>query len=262
MGAITDLDSLVDFMLQELWSRTKGCLEKLRAAIKTVVATDFVSAVDELDAGIRLLNSHNMSTLTRTIAEARTEIQNVVSAVAAWFDVKDLQTFPDYELGVAVEAAVETIQRNHDQQFVPKISIDVHRRLRGATLPQVLDICHILFENIVRHGGKASPDAAISFACRGNRLILEARNSIAPALNESDVAHKLATLNLNAATSFEGTKTEGGSGYRKLTKILRHDLGSTDCNLSATVHDRVFAVVVDLSLAALEAQARIPETAA
>lgn len=251
---LPDEESLLGVMLDELWSRTEACLTKLRAAITTELAEEFMVALDDLDAGIRGISGPASVSVLNAIATSRTEIQNELSMVAMWFDINDVSGLADYDLGVAVDAAVGMVRRSHNDRFDPEIDISGTYVLRGSSLHQVLDICFILLENIVRHSGQPNPVARFSIRLVDGRLRIIARNQIPVVVDEIALSEVGRQLEARASAPLpEGVKTEGGSGYGKLGKILRHDLQSVDSRVSVVVADGTFQVTVDIPFSRLGA---------
>ncbi|WP_182911954.1 response regulator [Sphingomonas cavernae] len=137
---------------------------------------------------------------------------------------------PDYEFGIAVEVATESIRVCHPSldvtlQRPDEVSFDC----RGKTLESIVYMLFTALDNALEHCGfnDHAPTLSLETSLKDSWLELRLVNSCAPIVSVEEENERLDELRerLENGDEAQGLATiEGGSGYAKIIRILRHDL--------------------------------------
>jgi tetratricopeptide (TPR) repeat protein len=227
----TSFDVFLDKVIDQFWR----VLELSLSAVRGYIEEDFLQVVhaiiDDLERDVvQELSGINSSLLRAAIAAARTQMSVTVANVANWFTLARDMERPDYEFGVAVEVATESIRVCH-----PSLDVQLARRdevtfeCRGRSLESLVYLLFTAMDNAVAHSGfvDAAPEIALETTLAGGWLEMTLINSCVPVTGFETINAKLAGLRarLDAEESEQNLAvTEGGSGYAKIIRILRHDL--------------------------------------
>lgn len=227
----TSFDTFMDKVIEQFWN----VLEFTLGHVRKYIENDFIAAVhaltDDLEKDIvREISFANISPLRDAIAAARTQMSVNVANVANWFTLARDMERPDYEFGIAVEVATESIRVCHPSLDVTlDRSDEVSFDCRGKTLESLVYMLFTALDNALEHCGfnDHAPTLSLETSLTDNWLELRLVNSCAPIaslVEENDRLEQLRTA-LECADEAQGLATiEGGSGYAKIIRILRHDL--------------------------------------
>jgi hypothetical protein len=229
--AETSFDAFIDKVTDRFWT----VLEDTLISVRRYIEEDFLNAVHALTDHLELdltreLAGVNVSPLRDAIAAARTQMAVNVANVAKWFTLARDMERPDYEFGIAVEVATRSIRVCH-----PSLQIEVKRTddfafdCRGRTLESLVYVLFTALDNAVAHCGfyDRRPDITLETNVEDGWLGLTLVNTCAPIADVEDANMQLAALRLRleSGIDIQGLAiTEGGSGYAKIIRILRHDL--------------------------------------
>jgi hypothetical protein len=111
-----------------------------------------------------------------------------------------------------------------------------------------------LFDNIIKHSGHLRPECGVEVFDSDGRLYVVVENAIAPWVSSATLESTIYDLmRMNSETSSEfAIMREGGSGFHKLHKLLRHDLDrGYDYNVEVSAAAGVFRVSVSLGMEGL-----------
>ena len=227
----TSFDTFMDKVIEQFWT----VLEYTLGDVRKYIEGDFVTAVhaltEELEKDVvREISWGNISPLRDAIAAARTQMSVSVANVANWFTLARDMERPDYEFGTAVEVATESIRVCH-----PSLDVTLHRSdevsfdCRGKTLESLVYMLFTALDNALEHCGfnDHAPNLSLETSLIENWLELRLVNSCAPIVSFIEANSRLEELrtSLESADEAQGLATiEGGSGYAKIIRILRHDL--------------------------------------
>jgi tetratricopeptide (TPR) repeat protein len=227
----TSFDAFLDKVIDQFWL----VLELSLSAVRAYIEEDFLQLVhaiiDDLERDVvQELNAINSSPLRSAIAAARTQTSVIVANVANWFTLARDMERPDYEFGVAVEVATESIRVCH-----PSLDVQLTRRdhvtfeCRGRSLESLVYLLFTAMDNAVAHSGfvDVAPDIALETVLADGWLEMMLINSCMPVGDFERANERLTALRarLDAEESRQNLAvTEGGSGYAKIIRILRHDL--------------------------------------
>lgn len=227
----TPFEDFLDKVIEQFWK----VLEDSLSIVREYIEEDFLQIVhgiiDELERDIvHELKGISSSSLRSAIAAARTQMGVMVANVANWFTLARDMERPDYEFGVAVEVATESIRVCH-----PSLDFKLERRdeltfeCRGRSLESLVYLLFTALDNAVAHSGfvDARPYIALDTTLSDGWLELRLVNSCAAVPHFEARNETLAQLRerLEADESGQGLASrEGGSGYAKIIRILKHDL--------------------------------------
>lgn len=227
----TSFDTFMDKVIDQFWPVLEQTLAQVRGYIKKDFGDVISDLIDSLEKDVsQTLQAQNISLLRDAIAAARTQMQVNIANVANWFTLSRDMERPDYEFGVAVEVATESIRACH-----PSLNLhlfrndDVSFECKGKTLESLVYLLFTALDNAVEHCrlSDEAPSLSLSTDVEGEYLELELVNSCAPMKNykkENQRIEKLVSDLEQGDDVIELAAQEGGSGYPKMMRILRHDL--------------------------------------
>jgi tetratricopeptide (TPR) repeat protein len=227
----TSFDTFMDKVIESFWSILEYALVQVRQYIENDFADAVFALTDELERDVvRELAKCNTSPLRDAIAAARTQMSVNLANVANWFTLARDMERPDYEFGIAVEVATESIRVCHPSlDVILKRPDMVSFECRGKTLESLVYVLFTALDNALKHCGFSdrAPQLTLETSLEGNWLQLRLVNSCAPISNINDENVRLSALHerLEGGNEVRDLATiEGGSGYAKIIRILRHDL--------------------------------------
>lgn len=248
--ANTSFENFMGCILDLLSTFTEQSLTVVRKELQTKINEAFQKALQNLEIQLEQYEPLlNFQALRTSIANARTDISTELNSISEWFRLTQPEGFSDYELALAATISCDIIQYSHSLcgfQCVTD-SIDNGISLKGATLPNVVDIFKILLDNVIKHSGLSEiPAATISGIKSNHTVIITVEN---PVLHGSVDIKNLEKIEsqLNDWESQGHINTEGGSGLHKIKKILSIDM---NCNNSLHLNckDDVFSVVLTIDV--------------
>ncbi len=229
--AETTFDVFLDKVIEQFWGILEQSLSGVRAFIEGEFFSKVRSIVDALERDVvSELRAVNSSSLRSAIAAARTQMSVTVANVANWFTLARDMERPDFEFGVAVEVATESIRVCH-----PSLDLGLERRdnvtfdCRGRTLESLVYLLFTALDNAVAHCGfvDSAPTMVLDTKLANGWLEITLTNSCVPVKEYQRRNDDLADLRRRIETDVnrEGLASkEGGSGYPKIIRILRHEL--------------------------------------
>jgi hypothetical protein len=246
-ATVQDYLQFLDAVFKELWTRTEQSLRSVRLAFGEELQPRLMGALDELESDLsRFAMPYAMSELRNAIANCRTDLNNTLLDVAHWFELGDAAVVSDFQIGLAIDTSLEIIQRTFPTvTFFRSITVDSRETLRGQCLPHLLDVFYILLENVVKNARKDAIDLTIRATSDGTTLVVVIANSLGPGVNIPELERTALEL---ASHAEEGARravirSEGGSGYYKLGKIMTHDLKCRGWRIEVKVVDGPLFVV-------------------
>jgi tetratricopeptide (TPR) repeat protein len=227
----TSFETFLDKVVEQFWKVLDHSLEMVRRYINTDFLRSMHNLTDQLQRDlVSELVGVNSSLLRDAIAAARTQIGVTVANVASWFTLARDMERPDYEFGVAVEVASDSIRVCHPSIDAALTRTDeVSFECRGRSLESLVYVLFTALDNAVEHCGLVdeAPTLTLSTVLEDGWLELKLINSCADVADVASANQRLAELKArleNAADIQALASKEGGSGYAKIIRILRHDL--------------------------------------
>ncbi|MBD5457193.1 MAG: hypothetical protein HDR27_01310 [Lachnospiraceae bacterium] len=240
-------ETFVDMMLQEMLNMTYAGLKNVQEVLETQIDIQFQAALIELENSLtgRDSDCFNFGGLRDAIAKARTEISSELKYVGQWFRLTQTDGYSDYQLSLAVSISHELIENSHSGCVLiyGKSDIDENIKLRGQTLPNVVDIFNILFDNVIKHSGLQNEfHIWLSARQEGDHVLILMRNHVKQGC--LDPTHlKQAAARLGNWDQSNYINKEGGSGLYKIKKILGIDLHSKN-SIAIDCTDDMFSIEI------------------
>ncbi|WP_426029593.1 tetratricopeptide repeat protein [Caulobacter sp. DWP3-1-3b2] len=250
----TTFEQFFDIVLTRFWRALNDNLTNVRSKLDGVVKPALAQRLDLLQQEVvKSLPGASTAPLHSAIAAARTEAQNSVDVIIGWFKLTQAADRPDYEFGIAVDVAAESINSCFKSKQITVVrDIEVNRELKGTTLESMVDILFILFENAITHSHGGSGSTVTLRAAGGeNVLLLEVENSVIPQTDFEplNVALRERLGKVSSASGQAMVAQEGGSGFPKIVKILKHDLSGTSVIRAKFVNSTTFRTDIEFESA-------------
>jgi hypothetical protein len=238
----TSYDAFLQLVFDYLWRRTEENLSDIRAYIGGELKGEFNDAFAQLRQSVSgVAHNEEVDELLANIAQAQTGLQYELDHIANWFRKAQGLSTADFQIALAVQVALSLIANIYPRHTLrTTIQNTLEGFLKRNTFSAFVDILYILLDNIVVHSHQKTPNVSLKIELSGSWLILEIENSVDAALagTEHGIEEKNETLKSHLEGSpMEAVAREGGTGFHKISKIIRVDLES-QCGLEARYVDR------------------------
>ncbi|MGO4335581.1 hypothetical protein AB4037_11755 [Labrys sp. KB_33_2] len=228
---LEDYQEFIDVVLNFLWQRTDASLELVRNALRDVTLAKLSSYMLDLENTLQTIQQYRTAVdIQSALNLAKPELQSAVERVASWFKLSDSQEYPDYAFTTSYAAALATVESyysNLDMQS--NLNCENSLQMAGRTLPHFVRLFSLLLENAAFHSGinKGRLDVIASAGVQDHMLSIAIKNRLAAHIDRVTLQKKIDRINSEFDGEFksEAVRQEGGSGYPKIQKLLRHDLG-------------------------------------
>lgn len=227
LANVTDYEEFLSRVFAELWSRTEHNLAIVVDRLRGELAQRFTTALDEMAADLyRLHEEVRHSEFGAAVSRARTFIQHAIDVVAGWFRRGSRSEFPDFGMRLLAETSVAIVQNCYRARLLDaSVVVAGDFTFRGELFPPLADLMFILLENVVRHGASASPVATVELSARPGGITMRVWNPLPPDSPFEDLRLRVSQVqDLGTAALSGDVRREGGTGFRKLHRILRVDL--------------------------------------
>lgn len=242
-------DDFVDVVISYLWERTQYCLSSIRSTLETSTLSEFIALIDETDLDLREIGvEEHIPAIHTSLSLVKGEMRSAVERVSSWFTLSSSTEYHDYELELAFQAGIRTVKSYYKNVAINETFLKTKPiQMKGWTLPHLARLFFLLFDNAAEHGAAGRDSLRIDVAAESsqNSLYLHLRNDIGSKADLPAVQSKARTINSDygQTKSIELLGEEGGSGYPKIWKLLRSDLGRTH-DLDVSVADGNFNVQI------------------
>ncbi|QAT85976.1 hypothetical protein EJ065_4425 [Corallococcus coralloides] len=255
--SVDDYEIFLHEVFSALWLRTETSLANVVDKIKTTLRDQLTAAIDTMSSNIFNLNPEiRHSQFGSAVTRCRTHIQNEIETVAAWFKNANDKTAPDFDFSLLAQTATEIVkncfpssQLSSTHTATPSVPT-----FRGNLFAFFVDIMFILLENIVKHSKAENPTAIISASTDADRLSICIESTISPLVDTDNLKTQIDRINKIQASALtpKAIRTEGGSGYLKLHKLIRYDLErGNDYNVSLSSNENTLSVRIDMDISRL-----------
>jgi hypothetical protein len=244
-------EHFMEILSAVLWKATEANLSKIRECLRLEVAPNLSNALTQLQSDLYTSGiGHILPELNSAIASVRPELGHAVSRVSSWFSLSDDTEFPDYNIGTAFEAGLQTVKSYYSHLRVHSTFASADDiQLKGFTLPLLARLFFIILDNAAFHSGENRSDLSLDASIErdGTTVHMRIINDLADdkdlAAARTSVKSVLEKYSKDRATEY--IRLEGGSGYPKIWKLLTYDLRCAhDLDLSISTDSKF---VVDLS---------------
>ena len=228
----TSFEEFLDYAFSLLNEILQQNLNHIRARFDGVAKSRVSDLLTALQSDIEQWNGYlDTSDISSAITRARTGLQLAIDRIIEWFRLSDAVDDEPFRLEEVIGVAVESVRTPANGfEAVIHDPTDHPFFFRSRLLAVFVDILFIVFENIVRHSATAGSPKAFVFVKSGEKkmtLLIEneigkAAAAVAPRARVKEIEEAMRQNQHKKAMT-----TEGGTGFLKISKFLRHDFGLT-----------------------------------
>jgi hypothetical protein len=251
-GEDSSFSEFIDNIIDYFYKRLEANLDKTRKYINTILRNEINDTIDSLITRIESLSGNKeLSDIVNAIKAAKTEIQQVLDRIAEWFRLTKFSSDEPCTLEDAIAICQESLKMSKIQ-FTTDINIEESTPpvyFKGQNLASLVDILYIVFENIVKHSGtQPFPKATINISYDNTLLNLYITNEIKSDVNIDNIRSKIGKIKtaIKDEKYKSSVKKEGGTGFHKIVKILRHDISSSSQLDFGLIEETAFFVEIKL----------------
>lgn len=251
---IVGVDEIVDELMVACMNSLSVSLKAVQQHLEDKFVPSLMDLIDNLAHEVRGigLTSECEIDIESRITRVRTELDFRVKRIAKWFNPGSPVEFDSFNLAELVENVVHDVgQCAPDGLNKCKTEIDSDVYLKGKYFDPLYDLVFILVHNIIEHAVAFCDGicAEISLNCSEDVATLSVCNTFPNGVNISE-NYKLANdLLATAESDLPYVAQEGHSGFRKVYRILKHDLGEQKPRIRIENNPvNVFCVIVDIPL--------------
>ena len=242
----TTFEVFLDFMFSQLNNILDDSLAAIRRKLDQEAKSQIYDLLNSLQADLKdLAGELDTSDINNAIGVARTELQLALDRIIDWFRRSNTASSEPFGIEDVINIGVESV-RTASNRFSAEISTASGTPVLfpGRMFSSFVDIVFIVFENIVRHAMSTKLSKAwVTVTYAQDQTYLHIENEIGPEV-ETQVAIKrinnlMATMHENKYN--KSIVSEGGTGFHKIWKLLRHDLGVVpELNFGFGANNRFF----------------------
>lgn len=248
-----EYEEFLNIIINKLWARTEDNLINVRQFIRNNLKDVLTEALDAL--ALKMDGLHLNSTPTafsNSLSRCRTNIQNELEAIAEWFRVTEEKTFPNFALDQLVETTLEMVRKCYPSTpFNPITSVESRIFIDGKRFESFVDIMFILLENMAKHSNTQLA-AEVHIYHEDPILTIELSNAIPDTTNIAEAKKRVDELRRPEGDGalMKFTRKEGGSGFYKLHKMLRLDLGCKEYDVKFAVEEKsnTFSAIIKMNV--------------
>lgn len=225
-----EYEEFIDAVLEVLWTRTHANLEGIRKYISGPLKNEAYDALVRLQEQAKELLplTINREFQTTTIS-CLTAFQNDFQRMSEWFHVSGQTTIQQFSLKELIDVCAEVISNTHPAaNFRPEIDAPGGPSFKGKYFPAFSDIVRTLMDNTIKHSGaNGTLRVKIRAVVEENELLLTIANNLSEAQRRTDPVLLLRGQHDSYSQPQQESDIiakEGGTGLRKVHKILRFDL--------------------------------------
>jgi len=227
-----EYDEFIDIIFTVLWEMTEINLQNIRIAIEEHLKDNFDNVFYDFIRKLRKYKGDtNIYELENSLNRARISTQYELDKIASWFKRSEANQVNDYYINFPIDIAAEMINNTIPRKIVrPIIDSNLCKMLRGDSLKSLVNIFYIIFNNISTHCKLKSKIIDVDVEIYSNEDCIEFMISNRDE-HHTDIENKNRELDSKKLLLLDGgrqdaVKTEGGSGFPKIVKIINIDLHS------------------------------------
>ncbi|MBK9370393.1 MAG: hypothetical protein IPN01_29570 [Deltaproteobacteria bacterium] len=189
--------------------------------------------------------------LTLEIRACRGEVATAFQRLDEWFRRAPEIASDPFSLGDLLRVCAEVVRPEGGEglNLTLPVEADSEITIVGALFQSLADIFIIILQNVMRHSGL--PKKCVEIFARVNEASIEVRvqNPVAFGLRGAG-EQKLSKIRsaIDEGKLLEYVGREGGSGFIKIAKILRYELGPKRVLDFGFIHDDLFEVIVNFPI--------------
>jgi len=237
-GSIKEYDNFIEQVIFELWNRTEICLTSIKKYLNDQLTANIEKVFDKLEheiSKITYVEGTNLAAVVQelvfTIRNCRTAIVVEIGNISEWFNRSTKKIIEEFDFSVLAESSVNTLQTINPLFKDANIKYDIKCDLKfdGDLFPYFTDILYYLLDNAIKHSKLASEElwVTISIIQDGEILNVVVKNNMLNDVMYLEKVQKriLATREkIKDEVTYDRINKEGGTGFPKIKKTLKHDL--------------------------------------
>ncbi len=238
------------YIFKSLWSKTNKCLSDVRDILANQLSNDLQSALREFENASSKIECSGKRLLENAISNCRSDLLKKITAISNWFRVTEEYLPEDYTTDSLVQAC-KTIYDGRNKGLFSKLE---HKRndtiiLSGHTFISLIDAMLILLGNVVKHAHDQASKTIITTEEQHGKLSFTVSSPLPEDVDLDELQLKLDEIQTEFKT--DALRTEGGTGYFKLLKTVRHDLKSPDSTVSFNLSESLFQSSITIPIEAI-----------
>ncbi|MFI4912467.1 MAG: hypothetical protein ACIAQZ_12440 [Sedimentisphaeraceae bacterium JB056] len=247
---ISQYKELLDYIVTILIDRTKKNLHEVKKYIQGELKVNFLEALDELESNIISIDENaDVVEFKDTIKRVKTDLENGLREIAKWFNLADKPNFNCFFIEQLIKTVEAIVKKCH-----PGIVLNVNYigekdkvKFEGSAFISMIDIFFIIFDNIAKHSGLTKNDVGVSLKI-DDSINITISNKLDKSCDIDEIERKLDSIE-GGSIKTSLIRSEGGTGFIKIKKILKYDLYHSQNKLSYNIDrsNRLFNTVVSLS---------------
>jgi hypothetical protein len=252
----TTYDDFVQILLDKFWRLIDNSMLNIQNKFRDDLKPRIINSLDIMYHGILDdLKISDSGTFHDAIVNAKTEFESNINDLCEWFTRTKTKTIEEFDLELATEVALKQVSNCYVSALIEcNNQIDTSKKLDGRYFANMVEILFILFQNVVRHGGKESPNIDVKINHTGDNIQIQVINTIGSDINAESLQTTIKELNqlYNCDYAMERVSTEGGSGLSKIWRILEHEFNASHSLQLSLVDGRKFMVLLKLQSGTIE----------
>ncbi|MEK6258010.1 MAG: hypothetical protein AABP62_05260 [Planctomycetota bacterium] len=235
---VTSMFDFNDYLFARLKERLGLCLDSIRTVFRNDLRLSFEMALQTLQVSIAAITNGQAPSINTAITHCRTELQNGIEEVCDWFQVQDAGQLEDFSIHTLVQASIDNISKCFPSStFRCDVNCEHDLRFKGKCFIPLWYAFFQVFENVVTYAGEESADTKLQITSDDEFITFEFTNPLGGTQSETAVE---ATLEEKRNYRPEMIRRERGSGFHKLRKLIRTDLGDDANRVDLSVAGRIF----------------------
>ena len=242
----------IDMIFSALWKRTEDSLRQVRRAMQEDLKIRFFSVINQCETSIETtIGKKESASIRTTFTTCRTQLTRCLEEISDWFRLDEQQRIPDYPIRTVIEAVLVIVKRSSAQKKIRyNLKIENEILIPGDVFRSMWDILFILFDNANKHSGLETTGISIKISSKKNTLILSVENELAESIDRLNLTKKIDDLNslTGKEDDLAASRTEGGSGYSKLHKIISYDMRVEDHEVKVLINNNLYCVTITMDV--------------
>jgi len=239
-----------NYVMNLMWHITENCLTKLREKINTDFRAKINQLLDTFKREIdRSKRGTSMKELTEAIAQAKSEIQEVVSTVAEWFKRTNSE-LESRNFNQVLEIAAKTFKSIKGTSLEVDLEIDTgftSKIILGKNIKSYVIAIFNLLDNALRHSGLGEyTKVRIIGSIINSKCIITIINNLSLDKSSEFTDSYIESIRnrLKSQSAYSLTKIEGGSGLAKALTELKMISIKIDMEISCEDHNFIVRINV------------------
>ncbi len=245
-GAIREFEAFMEGGIEELWAKTEIGLTEIKRHLNGEMVSKLEAIFNEAESKLSILSFKEtesgrevLQDLISTMRKCQTAITVEMGNISEWFNRSNKKIIEEFGFKLLIDSNVDTLQ-NVNPLFAGAQIIkrdDCELILDGDLFPHFTDILYYLLENALKHSKLPSSELWIKIEVfqQNDRVHIKVSNNIWDELSHLANTRKniaSAKKKIESEKTYEDINKEGGTGFPKIKKILKHDVKRKDFTIN------------------------------